>query len=194
MQNAQRSTRKRVRLNARVEDLWEPKWDDEIRGWTRKFIRQNYWRTETINDVNDLMQDAYIVFMKVRDSYPCVVEAPLFMRLYQTALWRTFMDKGRKLKNDILAERYLKQELECDALSLRSYNEGPMMAMLADGPPELRMLMEFIKDDSNLEKLREPQRKRVNYEPRLNLDQKLSKLLGIPPFPFKRMVKAWLLT
>jgi hypothetical protein len=183
--------RVRNRLPIRIEDLWEPQWNDATIGWTRKFIRNNIWRTETINDMDDLIQDSYIVFMKVRDSYPQVVEAPLFMKLYQTALWRTFMDKGRKLKNDILASRYLTQEVDAHMPHMQEYNEGPLMAVLLDGPPELQLLMRFIEKDENLELLREPQRKRWD-QPRQNMDQRLSTLLGIPTFPFKETLKLWL--
>ncbi len=190
--------RNRVRLHnrkpkrVRVKDLWEPQWDSVVKGWTRKFILQNRWRTETINDIDDLMQDAYIVFMKVRDTYPMVVEAPLFMRLYQTALWRKFMDKGRKLKNDILVARYMSQEISTHMPEMKSYNEGPLKVLLMDGPPEIKMLLDFLNNDDNLKLLCEPQRKRRGYTPRQNIDQRLSYLLGIPSFPFRDTLRRWL--
>jgi len=187
-----KTCRTRNRMRVRIEDLWEPQWDDIVVGWTKNFIRQNYWRTETYNDKEDLLQDAYVVFMKVRDSYPQVVEAPLFMKLYKTALWRAFMDKGRKLKNDILATRQAAQEAAFLIPELKTYNEGPLNVLLSEGPPEIRMLMEFINNDSNLEKLRQPQRKSVNSEPRMNIDQRISALLGIPYFPFREVMTKWL--
>ena len=48
--------RVRNRLPIRIEDLWEPQWNDATIGWTKKFIRNNMWRTETINDMEETTQ------------------------------------------------------------------------------------------------------------------------------------------
>lgn len=182
----------RERLNVREEGLWEPAWSDEIIGWTRKFVVQNKWRTETINDIDDLMQDAHVVFLRLCEKYPRVVEPALFMGLYKTALWRHFMDRGRKLKNDILITRHLALEVVAQAPELKSYNDGPILSLLSDGPPEIRQLLSFLSDDTNLAKLREPQRKRCDHTPRKNIDQRLSSMLGIPNFPFRDTIRQWL--
>lgn len=201
------------------ERLWEPEWNNEIIGWTRKFVIQNRWRTETYNDIDDLMQDAHIVFLKVRDKYPQVTEAAHFMSMYKTSLWRHFMDRGRKLKNDILIERYLSQQFLAydktlgysetrlqemlrdteisrleNAFGQVDYNEGAMIAMIMSGPPEVQMLMMFLSKDENLALLREPQRKRRDATPRKTIDQRLSSLLGIPDFPFRDTIRQWLFT
>lgn len=185
--------RQRVRIQSRlVDDLWEPSWEGEIVNWTRKFIRQNKWRTQTFYDEEDLYNEAYLVFMKIQKTYPRIVEAPMFMRMYQTALWRHFMSSGRKLRNDILSVRYAKRDADLFMPELVAYNEGPLSVALMEGPPELRLLLEFINDDANLKKLRQPQRPRVNYNPRKNMDQRLSALIGIPPFPFMKTLRKWL--
>jgi hypothetical protein len=184
--------RYRCRLNSRTEGLWEPEWDNEIVSWTRSFIRQNKWRTQTFYDEEDLFHEAFLVFMKVKKTYPRVVDAKLFMRMYQTSLWRRFMDCGRKLKNDILSVRHAQREAVLFTPEMVAYNAGPLAVALMEGPPEFRLLLEFISDDANLEKLREPQRHRVGNQPRKNIDQRLSALIGIPDFPFREALRRWL--
>ena len=191
-QPKRRRRRKRVTLKTRVEGLWEPTWTEEMKLWSCKFIKANQWRTQTIYDEEDLLQEAYLVFMKVRDKYPRVVDPPLFMRMYQTALWHHFMDNGRKLKKDILTTRKAMEEAKLFMPDMIAFNDGPLAIALAQGPPELRLLLDFINDDSNLEKLRAPQRNRVSAKPRKNIDQRLSTLMGIPYFPFRETLNKWL--
>lgn len=180
------------KTRTRQHVLWEPEWTPEIAIWTHNFIRKNQWRAQAWYDHEDLMQEAHIVFMRVRDKYPHVVEAPLFMKMYQTALWRHIMDSGRKLKKDILATRKAMEEVKLFMPHMVDFNNGPLNIALAEGPPELRLLMEFMNNDSNLEKLRAPQRNRVSAKPRQNIDQRLSSLLGIPYFPFRESLRKWL--
>lgn len=189
---------KRVRLPRRVELEWKPKWEPEVRGWAYNYIAQNRWRVDGINDIEDLMQDAYVVFLKVADTYPRVIEPRHFMALYKTSLRNFLLDKARhfeRCKNvvDINAvldtapntEEYL---ITPDAFLGVTHNEGPLNAMLAKASPELAMLLQFLKDDCNLAALREAQRTE-KYAPRMTLDQRLSKLLGIEAFPFRDTFK-----
>lgn len=189
------SKRERVRLPRRVA-VWKPKWEPEVKGWAFKYIRDNKWRYETINDIDDLMQDAYLVFLKVADAYPRVVEAPHFMALYKTSLSNYLTDKAREYgrKLDLIAEEHVFDDPASptkEDLSLNTaHNEGPFYALIASGPPELQMLLAFMQDEGNLAELQKPQRKRRGQAyPRLNFDQRVSKLLGIENFPFKETFK-----
>lgn len=190
----------RVRLNRRKAFPWKPTWEPEISGWAFNHIQKNMWRLESINDIEDWMQDAYLVFLKVQETYPRVVEAPHFMALYKTSLRNYLHDKSREYtrKQGIIDEGFDPEDTsevgdKPDLTLGVSHNDGPLMALIANATPELKLLLHFIQDDVNLAELCKPQRARRG-EPRLTLDAKLSQLLGISHFPFRNALKRLLST
>lgn len=191
------NAKNRVRLPKRIE-VWKPKWDPEIKGWTIKYVVKNKWRYEYVNDIEDLMQDAYLVYIKVCDSYPRVVDAPHFMALYKTSLRNMLHDKSREYgrKLSIIDEQLSPDDSECSDSICAGHtttNYGTVGAILASGPPELRLFLQFIQNDKNLEELRKPQRTKRG-EPRKNFDQRIASMLGIQCFPFKETMKQLLTT
>lgn len=180
--------KKRVRLPKRIE-IWRPRWEPEIRNWSLAYIRKNKWRYEHINDVADLIQDAYVVFLKVSDSYPRCVEPSHFMALYKTSLRNMLFDKSREYERKLnLIDEYKCLDDTSDVPAPQMHGFGELSAMISNGPPEIKMFMSFIQNDDNLVKLREPQRTKRG-EPRLNFDQRVARLLGIGKFPFKDTLK-----
>lgn len=179
--------KERVRLSKKTVTVWRPQWS-EVRGFARNYIRDNKWRYESINDMDDLMQDAYLVFLKVSDSYPRVVEPKLFMSLYKTSLIYFLTDKAREYRRkcDLIQEN---QDVSTLHEKVPDYSEGPMYALLNAGPPELKMFVALLKDDDKIAKLRTPQREGRG-QPRMNFDQRVSKLLGISYFPFRDTIKS----
>lgn len=185
-----RLERKRIQLNKRVVRPWRPSWENEIRGWTINYIAKNKWRYEAINDFEDLLQDAYLVFLKVAETYPRVVEAPHFMSLYKTSLTNAFTDKAREYGRKVaLIDEAVDTATCVETVSVEpDVVSGPLLALLNNGPEELRLFMDFLGDDANLERLREPQRE-VKGQPRMTFDQRISKLLGVEHFPFRSTLK-----
>ena len=184
----------RVRLSNRVQ-IWKPRWEPEIRGWSFNYIQKNKWRYEHTNDIEDLMQDAYLMFLRVSDSYPRVVDAPHFMALFKTSLRNMLADKAREyerklhlIDEGVVFDPLSQEELTTTGLT---FSEGPLAALINAGPPELKMFFKFIQDDGHLEELRKPQRASRG-EPRMNFDQRLSKLLGIGTFPFRDTLRQML--
>lgn len=184
--------RARVRLSKRHVRIWKPRWDPEIKGWSFNYIRKNKWRYEHTNDYEDLMQDAYLVFLKVCEAYPRVIDPPHFMSLYKTSLRNALSDKAREYERKL---GLIDEGVSFDPLDPSSqksagevYGEGPLLALLNSGPPELKLLVNLLKDDTSLEELRKPQRA-AKGEPRLNFDQRVSKFLGIDSFPFRQTLK-----
>lgn len=186
--------RERVRLPKRVV-VWKPKWEPEIRGWTVNYVSKNKWCYEHTNDFEDLMQDAFLVFLKVCESYPRCVEAPHFMALYKTALRNTFFDKSRYLerKRGLIDESVAVDEFqEGQFTSLGTdYNEGPLWTLITSAPKEVRMFFSFFQDEEKLTELQKPQREKKG-EPRLTFDQRVSKLLGVETFPFRSTLREML--
>lgn len=187
------SDRKRVRLSRKVVSIWKPEWEPKVKGWARKYIYTNKWRYESLHSVDDLMQDAYLVFLKVSDAYPRVVQPAHFMSLYKTSLTNALTDKAREYsrKLDLIDETVVVDDdsnPDLNQCKMISYNDGQFYALINNGPPELKMLLDFIKVDENLVKMRTPQRE-ARGQPRMSFDQRMSNLLGIKTFPFRTTLK-----
>lgn len=191
---SRRKSKTRVRLPKRV-DVWKPRWEPEIKNWSKAYIAKNKWRCESINGVDDLLQDAYVVFLKVSEAYPRCVEPARFMALYKTSFRNMIFDKSRELErrfyviDDFEEVNPIKEDRVVDPMS----DMGSVAALISQGPPEIRMFMSFIMQDDNLVKLREPQRLHRG-EPRMNFDQRVAHLLGIQKFPFRDTLRQLLST
>jgi DNA-directed RNA polymerase specialized sigma24 family protein len=167
---------KRVRARLR----WVPVWEGACRGWTIKFIYKNQWRCDATEEAADLLQDAYLVFMKVCEWYPDVRGPAHFMRLYQTALRNRFHDKARTLrrKNQFI------EELKAISNEQVAYNHG-YLNLLLEEVPELKLVLELL--DKHPDALRSCE----NY--RENLNMKLRRILGVRSnFDFTQELKALL--
>jgi hypothetical protein len=167
-----RITRASLRLSL---EEWEPKWEEGIRGWTLKFISKNKWRVDGIHDVDDLLNDAYLIFMKIKQKYPQVVDKPCFMGLYKRAITNWMHDHSRYVRR----KRAVHDETSVDAADLfvgrigEVSSDGYLMALLAEAPPEVRAALHILV--TNPEVLRS----RSHNGRRENLNAKLRRILGM---------------
>lgn len=169
---------KRVRLpeKKRVR-VWEPEWSGPFIGWTKAYIRQNRWRLEPgLYDDDDLMQEGYVKFLHMVNTYPLVVEPAHFMALYKTAFRNLFWDLSRK-------NRDRNQANEQGLSILYGLDEQLDLSteiMLAEAPVEVRLLLSAFEDEEILAELQKPQREN-NFQPREGLNARICRLMGFDP-------------
>src|SRR5580765_6608957 len=84
------SRQKRVREHI----VWTATWGREFEGYAANFYMANKWRCDHIHSLPDLMQDAYLIFLNVKLTYPKVIEPKNFMALYKRALANNMHDKA----------------------------------------------------------------------------------------------------
>lgn len=89
----------------RAQIKFVPHWDGPIEGWTIKFLRKQAWRTMPTYDFDDLYQNAYLIFLRLVDHYPNVVDEPHFQSLYQTSLYNhvNSLANKRTRKREVLS-------------------------------------------------------------------------------------------
>jgi DNA-directed RNA polymerase specialized sigma24 family protein len=87
---------------ARVKLTYTPQWSD-VQAWAIKTIHQNKWRCDRILEPEDLLSEAYLVFAKVAERYPRVVEHKHFFSLFKTALRNYLHDQARYMKRKRMA-------------------------------------------------------------------------------------------
>lgn len=75
---------KRVRANGipRIT-VAPPQMDQGARRWLIKYAYKNLWRVAQSHDLDDLVQDGYLMFYIVWNKYPHVRDIPHLMRLFQ---------------------------------------------------------------------------------------------------------------
>ncbi len=168
---------------------YTPTWQGAVENWTHKFIRQNKWRCDRINGEEDLLQEAYLTFIKISEKYPNVVEPANFMSLYKRAVWNQMHDRARYLQR----KRVLHAETSEDVSDLfegrigEVTNHGHLNLLLAEAPPELRQALLVIVN--NPETLRDERRSKH----RENLNMRLRRILGLDTaFDFASAIKALL--
>lgn len=76
----------RERLVERERIEFVPQWEGPIEGFTVKYCDRHQWRVMPELDFDDLYQEAFMLFLRMVERYPHVVEAKHFMSLYKTAL------------------------------------------------------------------------------------------------------------
>lgn len=158
----------------RTAIVWSPTWDDSLRGWAAKFIRKNVWRCDRVNEFDDLMQDAYLCFVKVAERYPRVVEPRHFMSLFQTTLRNYMHDHSRytQAKRGAIEETALDVSELCSNRMGEVTNHGYLHALLAEAPEELQMALILLATDPEAVRVSPP-------HTRENLNMRLRRVLGV---------------
>lgn len=68
------------------EHLPTRQWKGSIEGWVVNYLSANAWRTQPEHDFDDLLQEAYILFMVCQERYTHVTEERHFFSLFRRAL------------------------------------------------------------------------------------------------------------
>lgn len=166
-------------MRKRADLGFTPQWDGPIKTWARGFIKNNKWRCDRIYEVEDLMQDAYLVFCKVVDYYPSVREPANFMALYKTSLQNEFHNYARQMRD----QHRVVIDTEADIPEYTNW--GYVAAALTHAPKELKQALAIYADDEKrAELVQEPKKVRFSRKGLIvkeNLNAKLARLAGINP-------------
>ena len=85
--------RKRLRLPAHLQS---PPFEGRIKNHGLSYLRKNYWRMAAASDDEDLQQDAYLMYLRVRRDHPDITKTAEFMRLYRPALYGLLVWRSRQ--------------------------------------------------------------------------------------------------
>jgi hypothetical protein len=167
----------RQRLRERI--TWGPEWGKEYEGYAANFIRKNAWRCDHINEIKDLMQDAWLVFNKVKQTYPRVIEAKHFMALYKRALANSMHDKSSYKRRKDENEVYLSSDVSDFFVGRigEVSNAGYLAALINEMPEELQLMLHTMAKGLPPEPT--PKRER-GLQPRESLSMQLRRLFRLP--------------
>ena len=163
---------------------WSPRWEGPdyrvanpppeyaTKQWALGFIKKNLWRCDHIHDFYDLLQDAYLTFLKIATKYPRVMGQAHFMTLYRAAVSNEMHDRARYVRRK--REQHLDTSVDAGDLCVGRIselsNEGYLRTLIEQAPEELKLALLCI--GQNPKALH-----RVNGH-RENLNMKLRRVLG----------------
>ena len=125
---------------------FKPEYPGRIQGWAVNFCSENAWRVSATMELNDLLQEAYLTYLKVVEKYGKTAKnGPHFMRLYQTTLRNRVTDLAwdasevyTKTKREEVAEFSL------ESVMGDSDNDGYLSVLIQQAPTEVKMVLNMI--------------------------------------------------
>ncbi len=128
-------------------------------------------------DLEDLLQDAFLIFTKIKVTYPRVIEPRHFMALYKRALINSLHDKAAYKQR----RENIGVHLGIDAADLgigrigETSNAGYLAVLISEMPDELQAVLNRLAQGLPLEK-----RRPYALQPREGLSMQLRRHLRLP--------------
>lgn len=167
---------KRIRV-----DPWQ---DAGVRGMIVNMARRNLWKVAHWQDLDDLVQDGYMLWAKVRRRYPDVQDIKHLTALFQTTFSRYIIGLAAKKRavDEIAVSQLVSDDNDFDPFeNLGSQDEEQTVSlMIKQMPYELRMLWRFLNSEDGRKRLRARKLKRKNGVRETN-NQFLCRVLGFDP-------------
>jgi hypothetical protein len=152
--------------------------DSSLRGWIYTYARQNYWRVAHVNELEDLIQDGFLVYAKCRQRYAAtVVNQRHFMALFKTAYTRHVHDLARqRTRGYEEATDFSSPEATwIDRILGMSHNGGPVAVLMNEARFPVKAVIQLFTTESGSTVVREFPR--APYE---SLNNYLCRLIGVP--------------
>jgi hypothetical protein len=159
--------------------------DQGVRGWIFKTARENMWRVSSHIELSDLMQDGFLIWVKVTARYPSVTEQKHRMSLFKTSFTNHIHDLSKKrTRLELVAEANLDTPMSA-MLEGEDPNADPDLGFIIEQLPAAlrRVLARMIASDS-------PYRLRLDHT-RETTNERLCRFAGLDPS--KRDIQAALL-
>jgi hypothetical protein len=163
----------------------DPLLDAGIRGLIFNTVKKNYWRVANWLEFEDLIQDGYMLWCKVRRRYPDVHEIKHLTALFKTTFTRHIIDlSNEKRAGDeiALSQIVTRQDANTqawEALLGTCPEEATLRCLLANAPAELKALWRFLNSEDGRARLNGRYRQRLSGHETNN--EFLCRVLGFNP-------------
>lgn len=163
----------------------DPLLDAGVRGLIVNMATKNFWKVASWYELDDLIQDGYMCYAKVRRAYPKIKEVRHLTALFKTTFSRFIIDLAAKKR---LGEELVLSQMaapdsdgsqELESLLGSQPEEQTAMVLLHSMPSELRALWRFLRSEDGRTRLRQPRRKVAGVRETTN--EHLCRLLGFDP-------------
>jgi DNA-directed RNA polymerase specialized sigma24 family protein len=152
--------------------------DSGTRGWLYAFARANEWRLAPAYELDDLVQDGFLVFLKIKNRYPHANKPAHLMALFKTSYTNYFIDLERKHRRRAeLFSITLESDLGFALADCRALVEPDTSPELASAPLEFRRYIAVLNNAPEL--IRAPYERR-EFGVRETRRERESRLVGQP--------------
>lgn len=123
-----------------------PQFTGPIEGWAVNYSKFNLWRVAASMEWEDLMQEAYVVFLRCANKYPELDTPQHFMSLFQRAWINTFTDFAH---DDSKLRMTAPSIFDADDDNLPEpmgevTNDGDLAIMIRQAPREVMMVLNLF--------------------------------------------------
>jgi hypothetical protein len=159
--------------------------DGSFKGYAVNLCMRSHWRVARIMEVDDLVQEAYLVFHKCSVKYSHVTDAPQFMALYKRALANRITDLS--LKNSQLhTERSSSHDGRRDTAPVEAIgeldNDGFLKIMMKQAPAEVKLVLTMILNaPAEITEALLSSWSNAEHKKRANSSERINRALGLPP-------------
>ena len=142
--------RKRITTNRQ----YNPVWSKEIEGYTCNFMKKNFWRVQAHMEYTDAMQEAKLLFLKLKHKYGSMDTPQHFMAIYKVSLVNEFNEiaiRDGKYRNEVSDSQILDTEDFNYADIMMNVtgdtdNEGMLRIMVQQAPSEVKQVLKLFVD------------------------------------------------
>ena len=129
--------------------MYNPKFEGPIMGYVANSLPGHVWKVAPLYDRDDLMQEAYLVFLRCASKYPALDEAKHFMALFKTAWSNHVILLAKKATQN----RFTVPEAQLDKDDGSEWrrdapgdldNEGLLRTMVRQAPSEVLMVLNLF--------------------------------------------------
>jgi hypothetical protein len=124
--------------------MYLPQWTGSIEGYAKNYCVKNLWKFLPIGyDLEDLMQESYVVFLKCQLRYKAVDTPQHFMSLFKTALHNYMFDLSKPFFAE--SQHLVRSTEDFDLISFSSVEEeATLMLMVAQAPIEVKQVLNLL--------------------------------------------------
>jgi hypothetical protein len=134
-----------------LKKKWTPVYEGPIQGFVKNHLKKNFWRVSSYMDYEDLLQDSYVIFLKLRDRYTTVDDPRWFMSLFMRSFSNHVINLSKKRTLNSLevldCEFFTEGEEDFSILSTavgERDNLGYYETVLSQAPPEIRSALSIL--------------------------------------------------
>jgi hypothetical protein len=137
----------RLRTRIITARSYNPQWDGFIEGYVTNYLHQNYWRVQHYMEYEDVVQEARVVFYRVKNKYGKLEHPKHFMALFKTSWVREFTDLANaatKVSEASYEMGNTEQDEFMDVLCGDLENDGMLSIMMQQAPEEVKKVLKLF--------------------------------------------------
>lgn len=164
-----------------------PTFEGPVQGYAANHIQANLWKVQPLYERDDMMQEAYLVFVRCAGKYPALDTPQHFMSLFKMAWGRHIIDLAKKAS----AARNCRSATMLDREDGSTYqrevigdfdNDGQLLTMLRQAPREVMMVLNLLVNaPTELLELAQSSFDRRQKRGQKDPEKFIAECLGLPP-------------